>query len=100
MTEHKNFTSEYKLECIHLHLTQGYSQREIVKMMNVGRSSLQRWVSQYKKELAGNTPTAKALTKEQQYIQKLERENRQLKSDNDLLKKASAFFAQEINAKK
>jgi len=38
----------------------------------------------------------KPLTPEQQRIRQLETENRQLKSDNDLLKKASAFFAREL----
>ena len=39
---------------------------------------------------------ARALTPEQQRIQALEAENRHLKRDNDLLKKASAFFAIEM----
>jgi transposase len=36
------------------------------------------------------------LTTDQQQIRQLEHENRQLRSDNDLLKKASAFFAREL----
>jgi transposase len=36
------------------------------------------------------------LTAEQQRIRQLEQENRQLRSDNDLLKKASAFFARAV----
>ncbi|SFU84897.1 transposase, partial [Nitrosomonas eutropha] len=38
----------------------------------------------------------KPLTLEQQRIRALEAEVRQLRSDNDLLKKASAFFAREL----
>lgn len=36
------------------------------------------------------------MTEEQQRIRQLEAENRQLGEDNSLLKKASAFFAQEL----
>ena len=36
------------------------------------------------------------LTPEQQRIRQLESENRHLRQDNDLLKKASAFFAREL----
>jgi transposase len=36
------------------------------------------------------------LTAEQQRIRQLEADNRQLKSDNEILKKASAFFAREL----
>ena len=57
---------------------------------------MQRWVGQYKQEIKGVTPQARAFTPEQQRIQALEAENRQLKRDNDLLKKASAFFAIEM----
>ena len=57
--------------------------------MNVGLSSIQRWVSQYRKEQNGVTPKASALTPEQIRIQELEKEVKQLKSDNSLLKKAS-----------
>jgi transposase len=38
----------------------------------------------------------KPLTAEQQRIRQLEQENRRLKSDNELLKKVSAFFAREL----
>ena len=59
---------------------------------------MQRWVSQYKQEILGVTPQARALTPEQQRIQSLESEVKQLRRDNDLLKKASAFFAIEMQA--
>ena len=66
--------------------------------MNVALSTMQRWVSQYKQEILGVTPQACALTPEQQRIQALESEVKQLRRDNDLLKKASAFFAIEMQA--
>ena len=66
--------------------------------MNVALSTIQRWVSQYKQEILGVTPQARALTPEQQRIQALESEVKQLRRDNDLLKKASAFFAIEMQA--
>ena len=62
--------------------------------MQVGLSSMQRWVGQYKQEIKGVTPQVRAFTPEQQLIQALESENRQLKRDNDLLKKASACLSQ------
>ena len=65
--------------------------------MDVSLSSMQRWVSQYRKEQKGITPKPSALTPEQIRIQELEKQVKQLKSDNQLLKKASAFFAMEMN---
>jgi len=42
------------------------------------------------------TGNRRPLTAEQQPIRQLENENRQLRSDVDVLKKASAFFAREM----
>ena len=86
------FTTEFKQECVNLVVNQGYGIAQAASAMHVGLSSMQRWVGQYKQELRGITPLAKALTPEQQRIQTLQAENRQLKRDNELLKKASAFF--------
>ena len=97
MTKIRNqFTTEFKQECVNLVVNQGYSIAQAASAMHVGLSSMQRWVGQFKQELRGITPQARALTPEQQRIQALEAENRQLKRDNDLLKKASAFFAIEM----
>ena len=94
------FTTEFKQECVRLIIDQGYGVGEASKAMNVGLSTLQRWLRQYKNEIQGVTPQSRAITPEQQRIQALEAENRQLKRDNDLLKKASAFFAIEMQATK
>ena len=47
-------------------------------------------------EQSGGPGVGKPLTAEQQRIRQLEADNRRLREDNDLLKKASAFFAREL----
>ena len=76
----------------------GYKHKDAAAAMDVGLSSIQRWISQYRKEQTGVTPKASALTPEQIRIQELEKQVKQLKSDNVLLDKASAFFAMEMNS--
>lgn len=93
----KTLSAEYKRECAELVIVHGYKHKDAAAAMNVGLSSIQRWVSQYKQELRGITPIPSALTSEQVRIQELEKQVKQLKSDNQLLKKASAFFAMEMN---
>ena len=93
----KTFTHEFKQECINLVLQHKYSVTQAAETMNIGLSTLQRWLRQYRGEVRGDTPTASAITPEQRRIQELEKQVRQLQSDNDLLKKASAFFAMEMN---
>jgi len=53
-------------------------------------------MEQYEAEQQGQPCIGKPLTAEQQRIQQLEQENRQLRSDVDVLKKALAFFAREL----
>ena len=91
------FTPEFKRECAELVLKQGYRVKEAAEAMNIGQSTLQRWMRQYREEQLGFTPKATAITEEQRRIQHLEAQVKQLKGDNELLKKASAFFAMEMN---
>ena len=79
-------------------MNQGYGVAQAAKAMNVALSSMQRWVAQYRNEIKGIAPQARAISPEQQRIQALEAQIKQLKRDNDLLKKASAFFAIEMQA--
>jgi transposase-like protein len=51
---------------------------------------------QYQAELAGKTPeNTKALTEDQRRIQLLEAQLKQAMRDNDILKKAAAFFIRD-----
>lgn len=51
-----------------------------------GGSAVRRWVEQFDEESASRPSAGKPLTLEQEHIRQLEAENRQLKSDNELLK--------------
>lgn len=93
----KTLSIEFKRECAELVVIHGHKHKDAAAAMGVGLSSIQRWVSQYRDEQLGVTPKASALTSEQVRIQQLEKQVKQLKSDNQLLKKASAFFAMEMN---
>ncbi len=93
----KILSAEFKRECAELVVVHGYQHKDAAVAMDVSLSSIQRWVSQYRKEQRGITPKPSALTPEQIRIQELEKQVKQLKSDNQLLKKASAFLAMEMN---
>jgi transposase len=75
---------------------QGLSVPQVCRDMDLGETAVRRWIQQYEVELSGQPGIGKPLTSEQQRIRQLEVENRQLKQDNELLKKASAFFAREM----
>lgn len=95
-SERRRFTAEFKLQVARLVRDQGLSVGQVCRDMQVGPTAVRRWVAQYDAEQGGLPGIGKPLTPEQQRIRQLEEENRRLKQDNDLLKKASAFFAREL----
>ena len=94
--QRKQYEAAFKLEVARMVVDQGMSVAQVVKDMNIGRTAVNRWIEQYRAEQQGKPGIGKPLTAELQRIRQLETENRQLRSDNDLLKKASAFFAREL----
>lgn len=93
----RSFTTEFRRETAKLVVEQGYSISQACKAVDVGETAVRRWVAQYKAELSGVTPKSKALTPEQQKIQELERQVQRLNREKEILKKAAAFFATEID---
>ncbi len=75
---------------------QGLSIGQVCKDMKIGESAVRRWIAQFEAEQLGQNGIGKPLTAEHQRIRQLEAENRQLRGDVDILKKASAFFAREL----
>jgi transposase len=75
---------------------QGLSISQVCSDMKIGESAVRRWIAQFEAEQLGQSGIGKPLTPEHQRIRQLEAENRQLRGDVDILKKASAFFAREL----
>lgn len=92
----RHFESAFKLQVAKMVRDQGISLNQVCKDMDLVPSAVRRWVAQLDEEAAGRPGVGKPLTPEQQRIRELEGQIRQLKSDNELLKKASALFAREI----
>ena len=92
----RQFNASFKLEVVKMVREQGLSVTDVCRSMDVSETALRRWVEQYDAELSGAAGVGKPLTPEQQRIRQLELENRELREDVALLKKASAFFAREL----
>ncbi len=66
----------------------------VARQLGVGTESLRGWVRQAEVD-AGQRPGV--TTAEQRRIAELEREGRELRRANEILKAASAFFARELD---
>jgi transposase len=65
--------------------------RSIAEKLGCTRETLRRWVRQAERD-TGQRPAL--TTGERERLKELERENRELRRANEILRKASAFFAQ------
>jgi transposase len=95
-TNKRTFTQEFKREAANLVVTEKYTVAEACKAMDVSSSAMWKWVKQLKQEKSGITPTAKALTSEQQEIQVLRARIKRLEMEKDILKKATALLGTDL----
>ena len=94
--QRRSFDPSFKLEVVKMIKEQGLSVQHVCQSMNIGPTAVRRWLEQFDAEQSGQPGIGKPLTPEQQRIRQLEQENRQLRGDVEILKKASAFFAREL----
>jgi transposase len=90
------FTKEFKLEAIKLLTEQGYSQAEAAKNLGISSKNLSRWVAAAESSEKGLKAKFR-ITEEQKELEELRKENKRLKLEREILKKAAAFFANEKN---
>ena len=95
MTTRKKYSKEYKLDAVSLVLDQGYTVTEAAKRLEVNRSVLQRWIKEFQSDDGQAFRGSGKLTPEQAEIRRLKEENRRLKMEKEVLKKATVFFAKE-----
>lgn len=88
----RTFSPEYRLEAAQLVLDQNYSVSCAAKAMNVGVSTMDKWVRQLKDERAGKSPKAMPMTPEQLEIRELKKQIQRIEMENDILKKATALL--------
>jgi transposase len=92
----RTFDTAFKLRVVQMVKEQGLSVGQVCRDLDLVDSAVRRWLQQYDAEQTGSRGVGKPLTAEQQRIRQLEEENRRLREDNTILKKASAFFAREL----
>ena len=85
-----------KLEYAKLMIDDNYSNQQIIDLSGASSSAVVRWKKQYLAEKKGEIPKNKtALDPQTRRIQELERELADAKKDNEILKKATAFFIRD-----
>ncbi len=95
MATRKKYTREFKQDAVRLVTEQGYKQTEAARNLGIDRGMLARWIKEFQTDESEAFRGNGKLTAEGEELRRLREENRRLKMERDILKKATAFFAKE-----
>ena len=93
--ERRTFSGEFKQEAVALVVEHGYSYAAAGRSLGVNSHLIGRWRRELEDNAAGAFPGKGKRAAEQQRIHELETENRRLRMEREILKKATAFFVKE-----
>jgi transposase len=88
----RSFSDEFKAEVVELCRTSGKSISEVAGDLGLTVSAVRRWVAQADID-AGRRPGM--TSEEHSELVQLRKENRVLREERDILKRATVFFAKE-----
>ena len=88
----RSFTAEFKAHTVELVRSSGKSVVEICRDLDLTESAVRRWVEQADIDAGRRDGLT---TTEHEELVRLRRENRVLREEREILRKASAFFARE-----
>ena len=88
----KSYSKAFKEEAVALVTEHGYSVAKAAEAVGVSSGMLHKWKQAIEAERSGQ-----ALSEDERAeLKRLRKENRDLRLEKDILKKASAFFAKEM----
>jgi transposase len=90
----RKFSEEFKAEAVRVVRDSGKSVGTIARELDLTETALRRWVQQAEID-AGRGPSEALTTSEREELAQLRHENRRLRLEREILKKATAFFAKE-----
>jgi transposase len=90
----RSFTDEFKAGAVRLVIDEGKSVGRAARELDLTESALRMWVERARADRGTGRPGV-LTTAEREELAHLRKENRTLRMERDILKKAAAFFAKE-----
>ena len=91
----RTYSAEFKREAVRLIDTESYKIAEAARSLDIGAKMLGRWVQEARAGADSPFPGKGRLSPEHEEIGRLREENKRLRLEKEILKKATAFFAKE-----
>lgn len=88
---YKRYPPEFKEEAVALVTEQGYSVSDAAQSLGIRANQLYDWKAKLESQASGRLSSD-----ERNELLELRKQNKQLRMEKEILKKASAFFAKEM----
>lgn len=93
MSRKKRYNREFKLQACKLVIEQGYSLREAAERLGATSWSIRMWIKGFRE--SGDIPPKDQPIATADELKQLRKENMDLRMENEILKKATAYFAKD-----
>ena len=91
--KYRKFSPEFRAEAVRMVINSSRPIAQVAKELGVNDGTLGNWVGQYRAEHAEDEPPLTPAERIQ--LDEAQRELRELRIENEFLKKAAAYFAQD-----
>ena len=92
-SKRRKYADEFKAEAVKLVTDEGYSVSEAARNLGVHVNLLRNW----EQKLSAESEVQELTEDQRMELARLKAENKRLRMERDILKKATAFFANEKN---
>lgn len=89
--QRRQYTEDFKRQAVALVTKQGYKVSQAARSLDLNPNLITNWRRQFEQEDSGD----RLGKDEREELNRLRRENRELRLEKEILKKATAFFARE-----
>lgn len=94
-SKRRRFTREFKIETVRLLTGSDQSVTEVAEDLEIHPNTLYKWIRQYSENPEEAFPGKGKQASDDAELSRLKRENRRLRMERDILKKAMAIFSND-----
>lgn len=94
-TKRKSYSKQFKIDAVKLVTDQDYKISEAARNLDIHPNILRKWKDQLTGDSDQVFPGKGHMTPEKEELFQLRKENKRLRMEHEILKKAAAFFAKE-----
>jgi len=89
----RTFSPEFREDAVKLVIDSSRPTAQVARELGIGEATLGNWVAKYRRDHAGDDPPLDVTDRAR--LREVERQLREARMENEFLKKAASYFAQD-----